>query len=184
LQRFQGHAFVDWDDTVAENIRYFRETESKIAHLIAGATGFDPEVIHRRGEEIDVATARRMGLVKESLSTAWSETYREFAGRAGRMVDAGLLREIYALCQIPYTTKQEILPGAAETLIWLHHAGFEVTIWTAGEEAIQRRKVRESGLLDWVHRRTVWPRHSAHGRQNGPSWLATRPTRISSQRWN
>lgn len=152
MQPFRGHAFVDWDDTVAENIRYFRETERKLSDLIAAASGFDPAEIHHRGEEIDVVTARRMGLVKESFSTAWTECYQEFINRAGLSADVGLLRELYQLCQIPYEISQELLPGAAETLNWLHAIGFEVTIWTAGEERVQRRKVENSGLLNWVHR--------------------------------
>ncbi|HLO04734.1 MAG TPA: HAD family hydrolase [Symbiobacteriaceae bacterium] len=152
MQPYRGHAFVDWDDTVAENIRYFRETERQLAELIAAATNYDVTEIHHRGEELDVAVARRMGLVKDSFSTAWTECYREFVGRAGVAADVGLLREIYQLCQIPYETLQEILPGAAETLTWLHAIGFEVTIWTAGEERIQKRKVQDSGLQTLIHR--------------------------------
>jgi putative hydrolase of the HAD superfamily len=152
LKPFRGHAFVDWDDTVAENIRYFRETEWRLSQLIAAASGFDAATVHQRGEELDVAVARRMGLVKESFSTAWTECYHEFIQRAGRPADVGILREIYQLCQIPYEIDQEILPGAAETLTWLHAIGFEVTIWTAGEEAIQKRKVQKSGLGAWIHR--------------------------------
>lgn len=152
MQPFRGHAFVDWDDTVAENIRYFRETEHQLSTLIASATRFAVEEVQHRGAELDVTVARRMGLVKDSFSTAWTECYQEFVGRAGVAADVGLLREIYQLCQIPYEIEQEILPGAAETLNWLHAIGFEVTIWTAGEEPIQKRKVRESGLLPSIHR--------------------------------
>lgn len=152
MQPFRGHAFVDWDDTVAENIRYFRETELQLSSLIAAVSGFDPAEIHHRGEEIDVTTARRMGLVKESFSTAWTECYQEFINRAGVVADVGLLREIYQLCQIPYEIPQELLPGAAETLTWLQAIGFEVTIWTAGDDLVQRRKVERSGLLNSIHR--------------------------------
>lgn len=152
MQPFRGHAFVDWDDTVAENIRYFRETEWQLSHLIASATGFDPHEIHHRGEEIDVAVARRMGLVKDSFSTAWTECYREFVDRASKVAELGLIREIYQLCQIPYRPNQELLPGSAETLTWLYSIGYEVTIWTAGEEQVQKRKVESSGLLPSIHR--------------------------------
>lgn len=152
MQPFRGHAFVDWDDTVAENIRYFRETEAELSALIAGATRFDQSEVQHRGAELDVVVARRMGLVKDSFSTAWTECYQEFLSRAGLSADVGLLREIYRLCQIPYEIDQEILPGSAETLNWLYAIGFEVTIWTAGEDQIQKRKVRDSGLLGAIHR--------------------------------
>ena len=152
---FVGYAFVDWDDTLAENIRYFREAEAEASVLIARATGFEPAEVERRGRELDVAVARQMGLVKESFSVAWVRCYREFAGRARRKADPALEREIERLCAVPYEARQELLPGAAETLRWLHQSGFEVTIWTAGEEHIQRRKIRESGLTPWIHRQVV-----------------------------
>ena len=152
---FTGHAFVDWDDTIAENIRYFREVEAEAARLVAGRTGFEVREVARRGAELDVIVARQMGLVKESLAAAWVACYREFAGRAGRPADPEVEAELRRLCAIPYETRQELIPGAAETLRWLHESGFEVTIWTAGEADIQRRKIRESGLTRWIHREAV-----------------------------
>jgi len=158
--RFRGHAFVDWDDTIAENIRYFREAEEENARRIAAATGWDPREVRRRGRELDVIVARRMGLVKESFATAWIECYREFCARAGIRPEAAVEAAIRETCLFPYQVRQEILPGAAETLAWLHQAGFEVIIWTAGDEAVQRRKVRESGLEHLTHRVVVVPEKS------------------------
>lgn len=152
---FRGHAFVDWDDTIAENIRYFREVEAQTSRLIAERTGHDQAEVARRGAELDVAVAKRMGLVKESLASAWVECYAEFAGRKGQPVDPGVVGELRRLCSIPYETRQELLPGAAETLRWLYGNGFEVTIWTAGEGSIQSRKIRESGLRPWIHREAI-----------------------------
>jgi len=150
-----GHAFVDWDDTIAENIRYFREVEEEASGLIASHTGFDRAEVARRGAELDVEVARQMGLVQESLVTSWLACCREFSERAGKAVDPELESELRRLCAIPYEIRQELLPGAAETLRWLHDVGFEVTIWTAGEEHIQQRKIRESGLTRWIHRQAV-----------------------------
>jgi putative hydrolase of the HAD superfamily len=150
-----GHAFVDWDDTIAENIRYFNQVEEANAHLIARLTGTDPAVVRRRGQEIDVATARRMGLVRESLSTAWVECYLEFCAGVRMTPSVETEDAIRRACRLPYETRQELLPGAAETLGWLHESGFEVTIWTAGDPEVQKRKVRESGLAGLVHRAEV-----------------------------
>lgn len=155
--RFAGHAFVDWDDTIAENIRYFREAEDANVHLIARLTGADPAAVRRRGEELDLATARRIGLVKESMGIAWVECYREFCLRAGREPDPESEAAIRLACTMPYTVRQDLLPGAAEMLAWLHQAGFEVTIWTAGDEDVQSRKIKESGLAHLVHRTAIVP---------------------------
>ncbi|HEY8347800.1 MAG TPA: HAD family hydrolase [Symbiobacteriaceae bacterium] len=154
---FVGHAFVDWDDTIAENIRYFTETEEINCRLIARATGADPEQVRIRGRELDLATARRMGLGRESLPTAWLTCYREFAARAGVPVDPETEAEVVRACRIPYEVRQEILPGAPEVLTWLHTRGFEVLIWTAGDHEVQFRKIRESGLTHLIHGMCIVP---------------------------
>lgn len=154
---FAGHAFVDWDDTIAENIRYFGEVEEANAHLIARVTGTDAKAVLARGQELDVVTARKMGLVKESLFTAWRECYLEFAHGAGKQPDPDTLDALARSCRIPYEVHQELLPGAPETLQWLHASGFEITIWTAGDTAVQSRKIDQSGLAHLAHRRVIVP---------------------------
>lgn len=154
---FAGHAFVDWDDTIAENIRYFAETEEAACRLIAEATQADPEKVRTRGRELDLAIARQMGLVQESLSTAWLTCYREFAECAGLACDPETERAVREACRYPYEVKQEVLPGAREVLTWLRSQGFEVVIWTAGEHRVQLRKIRESGLTHLIHRARVVP---------------------------
>lgn len=153
--RFAGHAFIDWDDTIAENIRYFREVEAATSRLIAQRTRAPVETVARRGAELDVIVAKRIGLVKESLATAWVECYREFCGRTGAAVDGAVEAELRRLCAMPYEVRQELLPGGAETVQWLHAHGFEVTIWTAGEVPIQSRKIKESGLAPYIHREAI-----------------------------
>jgi putative hydrolase of the HAD superfamily len=155
--RFAGHAFVDWDDTVAENIRYFNMTEEANSTLIARLTGFTPDFVLKRGREHDVAVARRMGLVRDSLWTAWVECYREMCGQKGLAPDAATEEAIRRSCQMPYEVRQELLPGAPEMLAWLHERGFEVTIWTAGDQDVQSRKIAESGLAHLVHRTQIVP---------------------------
>lgn len=152
---FVGHAFVDWDDTIAENIKYFHQTEAANSSLIARLTGLEPSFVLARGQELDLITARRLGLIKDSLSIAWTECYRECCGKVGLEPDPLTLEAIHTACQMPYEVRQELLPGAPETLAWLHASGFEVTIWTAGEGHIQGRKIRESGLEHLVHRKEI-----------------------------
>ncbi len=153
--RYAGHAFVDWDDTIAENIRYFREAEEQTSRLIAEATGADRTAVARRGADLDVIVARRIGLVRESLATAWVECYREFCAQENVPLVASVEAELRRICDEPYQVRQEMLPGAPETVQWLHANGFEVTIWTAGVQEVQGRKIKESGLAPWVHREAI-----------------------------
>ncbi|MFZ5826937.1 MAG: hypothetical protein ACOY94_21805 [Bacillota bacterium] len=153
--RFAGHAFVDWDDTIAENIRYFREAEAQTSRLIAERTGADLATVARRGAELDVIVARRMGLVKDSLQTAWVECYREFCGLRSVSPEEQVEAELRRICTEPYEIRQELLPGGPESVAWLHRNGFEVTIWTAGDVGVQSRKIKESGLAPLVHREAI-----------------------------
>jgi putative hydrolase of the HAD superfamily len=155
--RFIGHAFVDWDDTIAENIKYFNMAEEANAQLIARLTRTETQVVRSRGQEIDLAVARRVGLGKDSLGMAWCECYREFCGRAGIAPDAEAEAALWRASRMPYEVRQELLPGSAETLAWLHESGFEVTIWTAGDADVQSRKIADSGLEHLIHRRAIVP---------------------------
>ncbi|MDF2631309.1 MAG: hypothetical protein K0R39_5140 [Symbiobacteriaceae bacterium] len=131
--------------------------EEANAHLIARVTHHTYDVVRERGREIDLAVARRIGLGKESLGIAWVECYQEFCGRAGRTPDPEAVEAIRRSCRLPYEVKQELLPGAADMLGWLHGSGFEVTIWTAGDEDVQGRKIAESGLAHLAHRLAIVP---------------------------
>ncbi len=150
--RFAGYAFVDWDDTIAENIRYFNEAEEANTLLIARRTGADPAVVRQRGRELDLETAMRIGLVKDSLAIAWCACYREFCAKAGLAPDPETEEAICRISAMPYEVRQELRPDAEEMLSWLCRSGFEVTIWTAGEDSVQRRKVQDSGLNRYIHR--------------------------------
>lgn len=163
---FVGHAFIDWDDTIAENIRYFSETEEDLCRLITQATAASPEAVRSRGRELDLATARRMGLVQESLSTAWVACYREFAQQAGCTADPETEQAVRKICRRPYEVQQELRPGAEAVLRWLRSRGFEVIIWTAGEQRVQLRKIQESGLTHLIHRAHVVPDKSPDRLQN------------------
>jgi len=154
---FAGYAFIDWDDTIAENIRYFREAEAEATRLIADLTGADPAEVARRGAELDVIVAHRMGLGQDSLETSWTQCYHEFCAAGGLAPDPGVEARLRRLCAWPYEARQELLPGAAETLEWLNSRGFEVTIWTAGDAEVQARKIRESGLSYLIHRQAIVP---------------------------
>ncbi|HEY3368209.1 MAG TPA: HAD family hydrolase [Symbiobacteriaceae bacterium] len=155
--RFVGHALVDWDDTIAENIRYFNEAEEANALLIARLTAHDAQTIRKRGQEIDLATARRIGLGRESFSIAWIECYRELCGLSGLPADGETEAALGRACQMPYEVRQDLLPGAAGTLAWLYASGFEVIIWTAGDSDVQARKIQNSGLEGYIHRAEIVP---------------------------
>lgn len=158
---FQGYAFVDWDDTIAENIAHFVRVESELSRRIAGALGLPLDEVFAAGRRWDLAVAREMGLVRESFPTGWTRCYDELCQQTGISPDQGLRQELWRTADSVYDQKQAVLPGARDTLRWLRRSGFELTLWTAGERATQRRKVQRAGLAGLFHRSVVVPHKDA-----------------------
>lgn len=158
---FQGYAFVDWDDTIAENIAHFVRVETEMSRLIGAALNMPPPEVYAAGRRWDLAIAREMGLVRQSFPTGWTRCYEELCQQAGRQPDAALRQEIWQMADAVYDQKQAVVPGARDTLRWLRRSGFELTLWTAGEPATQRRKVQRAGLAGLFHRSVVVPHKDA-----------------------
>ncbi len=154
---YRGFVFLDWDDTVAENITHFVQAEQAMSRLMAGALGLDAAAVYARGRSFDVETARRMGLVRLSFPTAWTACYDALCHEAGEAPDKELRRQLWAMADSVYEAEQALLPGAADVVNWLFAQGFEITVWTAGDPRAQNRKIDRSGLGDRVHRRCVVP---------------------------
>lgn len=151
----QGYAFVDWDDTIGENMRYFREAEEANAQRIAALLGLPADAVLARGAENDVKVANTLGLGRESFHTAWLATYQEICDLVGARPDPAVEVELIRTCATAYDYPVRLLDGAEQFLRWLRDEGFEVTIWTAGSPEVQNRKIDESGVADLVHRRKV-----------------------------
>jgi len=142
----RGFAFIDWDDTLAHNLPLFWAAEERMCGRIAAALGLPEAEVLARGHELDLATARRMGLTSTSFPTAWRECYRELCARNGRRPEPALEQAIWAEAAAVYWAPQPLVPGGAALLHWLRELGFEVTVWTAGDEHVQRTKIERSGL--------------------------------------
>jgi putative hydrolase of the HAD superfamily len=155
LPSYRGHAFVDWDDTLAENMRYFREAEEANAARIAAVLGVGVSGVQERGQINDVKVANTVGLGRDSFHTAWLMTYHELCAATGAEADPSVEVELIRTCATAYDYPVRLLSGAEELLRWLRADGYEVTIWTAGSPEVQHRKIDESGIGHLAHRRRV-----------------------------
>lgn len=154
------HAFLDWDDTLAHNLPLFWAAEERLSERIAAALQLPLDAVLAHGRELDLATARRMGLTSESFPTAWRQCYQELCARVGRPEDPAFARAIWEEAAAVYWAPQPLVPGGEALLRWLRGAGFEVTVWTAGDDHIQRAKIERSGLLPWLDRICAVPEKS------------------------
>lgn len=155
MSRYRGFAFVDWDDTLGENMRYFREAERINALRLGALLGLPLEAVARHGAANDVKVAQAMGLGRDSFPTAWIRTYHELCAQTGARPDAKVEEELVQTCATAYDYPIRLLDGAETFLRWLRHEGYEVTIWTAGSHEVQERKINESGLGHLIDRRQV-----------------------------
>lgn len=150
-----GYAFVDWDDTISENMRYFREAEEANAHRIAALFALPTDAVLARGVENDVKIANTLGLGRDSFHTAWLATYQEICDLVGARPEPAVELELIRTCAGAYDYPVRLLPVAEEFLRWLRDTGYEVTVWTAGSPEVQNRKIDESGVAHLVDRRKV-----------------------------
>lgn len=148
---FFGHAFLDWDDTIAGAIHLFEAAERENAHAIAAALGLDPDAVLRKATELDVEIARRDGLGKDTFPTAHVTCYQFFCSLRGVAPDPALRAALWRRAEAVYHEPQELLDGAEHVVRWLREAGFEVNVWTGGDSEVQRAKIERSGLRPLFH---------------------------------
>ncbi len=148
----RGHAFIDWDDTLAQTLPLFWAAEERISARIAAALGLAPAAVLARGRELDLETARRLGLVSHSFPEAWITCYHEMCARAGRPPEPHFSQSVWDEAAAVYRAPQPLIPGGDSLLRWLREAGFEVTVWTAGDDHVQRAKIERSGLQPLLDR--------------------------------
>jgi FMN phosphatase YigB (HAD superfamily) len=142
---------VDLDDTLIRTQRDYDEAIDELSSWLAERTGSDPSAIARRLNEIDRENLSSLGLSKERFPHSFEETAREFLDDPTEE-DLVHARELATQAYKSEATYRErgFRSGAAELLSSLREAGATVHLLTAGDEDIQRRKIRGLELSQLV----------------------------------
>lgn len=148
-------AFVDWDDTLkVTNALYDAASYANARFVLKHLPMADITVNELRTyvHDIDLAKANSFGLRPENFPEAWVEGYRALARKYGIEPSAEVAAACYRRAERVAYQPQKDYPGARELLTVLRERGYEITIWTAGDPAIQEAKVHRAGYLSLVDR--------------------------------
>jgi putative hydrolase of the HAD superfamily len=99
--------------------------------------------------DLDVKTIEKAGYGRDRFPSSLVETYRWFCRHTGRQSDPLEESTCMAIGLSVYQHKVEVYDGVFETLEQLKVDGHRLSVYTAGDYRIQRKKLLDSGLLPY-----------------------------------
>jgi len=151
----------DFDDTIVETNSEFEATNEQCAEIIVGEVSGTSEMVKEVlafQRKLDVEMVRTHGFIPPRYLMSWQATYEHFVKEAGKDVSEEVNERIKETVQDLYIRQYKNIPGSVETMEQLKKEGYSMIILTAGQDEIQKRKVRESGAIAFVEDVIVYPR--------------------------
>ncbi|MFH2063047.1 MAG: HAD family hydrolase [bacterium] len=151
---------VDLDDTLGSSAGKYVLADAKCTLLLIETLGWhSPSLIDIVGlhDRIDCELIPEFGWTHKRYTLGWVRTYQHLCRKAGLSPDQRIVEEltsIVAAVQWPFG-KEDLVPGARETLVQLQQAGHELRLVTIGEEHIQVPKLYSLGLLDFFAEKRI-----------------------------
>ncbi|MDO4581058.1 MAG: HAD family hydrolase [Bacillota bacterium] len=139
----------DFDDTLVQtNVLY--EQARVIFFAAMRRLGFCPDAAMAEYlDKADIAALERAGyMAKHCFPQALRDTYIYYCRRQGRLPEDRQAREIEDIGWAVFDQEAEHVPGALELLKALHGV-YPLYLLTQGEEDIQQRRLRRSGLCGY-----------------------------------
>ncbi|WP_199614879.1 HAD family hydrolase [Paenibacillus alkalitolerans] len=156
------NVLFDLDDTLIHCNKYFDLVIDQFAELMEewfSGHRLKKEQIKRKQLEIDLAGIEVHGFTAERFPESFAETYDYFGALSGRPADPDERRRVLELGYTVYDSEFELYPDVVETLTMLHKAGHMLSLYTGGDETIQRRKVEKVNLAPFFGDRIFVARH-------------------------
>jgi putative hydrolase of the HAD superfamily len=151
----------DFDDTIVQTNVEFEKTNQETAEVIAKAVYgkiIDVERIKTYQRKLDVEMVVIYGFIPPRYLMSWLATYEHFAREAKLAVNPVTKELIEATINNLYIRQYENIPQSISVMKQLKQEGYSMIVLTAGQDEIQKRKVRESGAIDFVDEVLVYPR--------------------------
>jgi len=143
----------DFDDTIiATNMEFEKTNElvaNKLSTLLYGNTEKVSEILMMQ-RQFDIELIKTYGFARPRYLLSWNKTYEYFCEQTNHDIDLEVVKEVELLVNDVYERRFENIPDSIPVLKELRDAGYRMVILTAGEDEIQRKRVKESGALDFV----------------------------------
>ena len=135
----------DGDDTL-----WWTEPLYDIARDLAGdvaaADGLDAEEFDRVQKEIDVANFPAYGLTRERFPTSSVQAYDRLCAENRRKVNPVARQAVWYAADTVFTSSAEVHGHADDVLETLRWDGYRLVLYTKGDEEVQKKRIRDSGL--------------------------------------
>lgn len=153
----------DFDDTIVSTNAEFEKTNILSAQIIAKElsdfrNAVTVEEIISSQRKLDVELVKTYGFVPPRYIHSWLETYEKMAKQAGVTMKEEVKLVLKETVEDLYLRQFKNIPGSKQVMERLYLLGYNMLILTAGQEDIQKRKVEQAGVRDYVKDVCVYSR--------------------------
>jgi putative hydrolase of the HAD superfamily len=152
----------DLDDTLIHCNKYFDLVIDQFADLMEtwfSSDRLSKAEIKKMQLEIDLAGIHVSGFMKERFPESFAETYDYYAALYGRDTDPEERDRLIDLGYTVYDSEFELYPNVVDTLKKLQEAGHQLSLYTGGDQMIQRSKVEKVNLSPFFEDRIFVAQH-------------------------
>lgn len=150
----------DLDDTIIITNPEFERTNLYCANLLSKEVHGDYRAqieLMQMQRALDLKMVSEFGFIRSRYLNSWLETAHTFCRSNGLLPHPTLLKEITDAVEDIYVRRYENVPESIEVIKDLKDAGFSMAVLTAGEDEVQRKRVIESGVADFMEEIHVYP---------------------------
>jgi len=142
------YLFFDLDDTLIQTQIYYNEVNNKTSILVKESLHIPTSIdeIFQTMNTIDVERSITSGLDKERFPKSWVETFQYYASLFNVSISKEDENAVYDSANSIFEHTLPVYPETYQMLQDVSTLGYEMNILTAGEDHVQRKRVREASL--------------------------------------
>jgi putative hydrolase of the HAD superfamily len=143
----------DFDDTIVKTSVEFENTNQITAEIIAHDVFGGLEKINdikSYQRSLDMEMVSKLGFIPKRYLMSWDLTYEHFLNKTGKKTEKWTKEKIRETVMDVYDRQYDNIPESIPVLKELKNQGYNMIILTAGAENVQRRKIEQSGAIDYV----------------------------------
>lgn len=142
------YLFFDLDDTLIQTQIYYNEINKQASMFVKERLSIpvSTDEIFQTMNALDVERSIAFGLDKERYPKSWVETFHYYASLHNISISKEEERHVYDLANSIFERTLPVYPETHQMLQDLSTLGYEMNILTAGEDSVQRKRVRDAAL--------------------------------------